>query len=458
MTVKNTEIFLLPTQAEFLFGIPEDNFHKIDPKTGFPKIHVDVSTFQGGVGSGKTWCGSLRGLYLAFKYPGIKGFVGASTQDLIDNTTKVQYLDHLENMGMKEGEHFWFEDRKTLLKLCNGSWIYFKTLSDPEQFKSYNLGFVEFEEGSLIDENAFILLLTRLRQPKRACWDDHFHYSLFIHTNPGGMRGWIYKRFINPKTRTPNYRYINAPTKENIFLSSGYVEMMEEAFSKDQFQELVEGKDVDFDNTIAFPDFNEFNIRDNIKINPQEPVILTCDFNFNPMCWYLVQHYDGRWYVLREMIENSITTDEMCKRVQLVLDEYRIKNFLIMGDAAGKQKKTNGSDYAIMLNYFLKRGYTCTTRLQNSNPFIKERLAVLRGLIKNAKGERRLFVDSSCKKLIYNFDACRNHLSNGGLKQPTDTEIQKDDNLRYLIHPIDAISYPMWYFNNFKAIQLKGGS
>jgi hypothetical protein len=129
-----------------------------------------------------------------------------------------------------------------------------------------------------------------------------------------------------------------------------------------------------------------------------------------------------------------------------------------MGDAAGKQKKTNGSDYAIMLNYFLKRGYTCTTRLQNSNPFIKERLAVLRGLIKNAKGERRLFVDSSCKKLIYNFDACRNHLSNGGLKQPTDTEIQKDDNLRYLIHPIDAISYPMWYFNNFKAIQLKGGS
>ena len=73
-------------------------------------------------------------------------------------------------------------------------------------------------------------------------------------------------------------------------------------------------------------------------------------------------------------------------------------------------------------------------------------------MIRNSKGERRLFVDSSCKKLLFNFDSCKNHLSNGGLKIPSDTEIQRDDTLRYLIHPIDAISYPMWFLNNFKMI------
>ena len=443
MTVKETKFSLFPKQAEFLFGLSEKEFNK-------DKIPVDISCYQGGVGSGKTFCGSLRGLFLAFKYPGIKGFVGASSQDLIDNTTKVQYIDHLEAIGMEEGTHYWWEDRKTKLCLINGSIIYFRTVSNPDQFRSYNLGFVEFEEGSLIGEDAFIILLTRLRQPIRQEWDKHFHYNFFIHSNPGGMRGWIYKRFINPKTREPSYRYVTASTRENTFLHAGYIEIMEQAFSKDQIQELVEGKDVDYDNTVAFPDFNEFNIRDDIPYNPKEPLILTCDFNYNPMCWYLVQNYNDTWYVLKEIVINNITTAECCKYAQQAIDEYGTKSFIIMGDSHGKDQKTNGSDYGIMLAYFQKKGYTVTTRLQKANPPIKERLAVLRGLIRNAKGTRRLFVNANCKILLYNFDACRNNLSNGGLKCPTDAEIQKDNNLRYLIHPIDAISYPMWFMNNYK--------
>lgn len=405
--------------------------------------------------SGKTFCGSLRGLYYAFKYPGIKGFVGASTQDLIDNTTKAQYIDHLDNMGMKEGEHYYWSDRKTQLNLINGSKIYFKTLSNPDQFRSYNLGFVEFEEASLISEYGFTTLLSRLRQPIRSDWDEHFYYALFMHTNPGGTRGWINKRFINPKTRTEGYRYVTASTRENIFLHSGYVEMMEKAYSKDQAQELIEGKDVDYDNTIAFPDFDESNIRDNLPFNSDEDLILTCDFNYNPMCWYLVQYYNDTWHILREIIEESITTGECCRRAQVEIDQLGVKKFLLMGDAAGAQRKTNGSDYGIMMSYFVNKGYNVTPRVQKANPLIKERLAVLRGYIRNVKGEKRLLVDSSCVKLLENFDKCRNNLSNGGLKIPTDTEIQKDNSLRYLVHPIDAVSYPIWFMNNLNLINNK---
>lgn len=446
MTVKNTQFNLFPKQAEFLFGIPEDKFHRKD------KIHIDISVYQGGVGSGKTFCGSLKGLYLALKYPGIKGFVGANTQDLIDNTTKVQYVEHLENMGMVEGDHYWWEDRKTRLCLINGSIIYFKTLSNPEQFKSYNLGFVEFEEGSMIDEGAFILLLTRLRQSKKAEWDDHFCYHFFIHTNPGGMRGWIYKRFISPKTRNKNYRYVTASSRENTYLHSGYIEMMEEAFSKEQFQELVEGKDLDFDGTIAFPDFNEFNVKDNLVFDPKFPLILTCDFNYNPMSWYLVQTDGIRWHILKEIVIDTITTAECCKIAQQEIDKIGVKDFIIMGDAHGADQKTNGSDYGIMMNYFVNRGYNVDLKVQNNNPLIKERLAVLRGVICNAKNQRKLFVHSSCKRLLYNFEECKNNLTNGGLKIPTDKEIQKDLKLKYLIHPIDAISYPIWYMYSYNQI------
>ena len=81
---------------------------------------------------------------------------------------------------------------------------------------------------------------------------------------------------------------------------------------------------------------------------------------------------------------------------------------------------------------------------------IKERLSILRGTICNAKGERRFFVDSSCEKLLYNMDEARNNLANAGLREPTDKEIQEDDKKRYLIHPIDAISYPIYFMQTFK--------
>ena len=121
-----------------------------------------------------------------------------------------------------------------------------------------------------------------------------------------------------------------------------------------------------------------------------------------------------------------------------------------MGDAHGRDKKTNGSDYGVMLNYFGNLGYDVNLRVQKSNPLIRERLSLMRGLIRNAKGVKRIYVDSSCKKLLYNFEECKNNLGNGGLHIPTDGEIQTDPEKLYLIHPIDAVSYPMFYLNRLK--------
>ena len=225
-----------------------------------------------------------------------------------------------------------------------------------------------------------------------------------------------------------------------------------EMYSAEEVEELIMGLDVNRDNTIAFPDFSmQYNVSDDLKFDRNSTLILTCDFNYNPMCWYLVQEINGEWHILQELIENNVTTKEMCRIITPVIDSYGVRKFTLMGDSHGKDKKTNGSDYSVMLAHFSDAGYDVTLRVQKSNPLIKERLAVLRGLIKNAKGERRLKVSSSCKWLLYNFDECKNQLSNGGLKLPTDNEIQQDDNKRYLIHPIDAVSYPMYFLHSFRS-------
>lgn len=444
-TTKKTKYTLLPAQYEFF----HPNRELIKKATDDGKIYQDISLYQGGMGSGKTFVGSLRGLCMALHWSGCRGLVGAKSQDLLDNTTKRKYLEHMENIGLVEGTHWWFKDRQQTIEFKNGSTIRFKTLSDWETFMSEEFSWIEFEEASFIEEIVFIKLITRLRQQKKDEWKDYYR-SLFMHTNPQGQRGWLNKFFINPKTKKPRYRYITASTRENHHLGDEYVEMLEELYSADQIREMVDGLDNDYDNTVAFPDFTEANIKD-LEYNPDASLILTCDFNYNPMCWYLQQEYDGKWYVLKELIRCNVTTKQMCEQIQPIVDQLGTKQLVIMGDAHGRDKKTNGTDYGVILNHFSQAGYSCTLRVQKANPFIKDRLAVVRGLIRNAKGERKLFVDSSCTQLIYNFDSCVNNLGNGGLHIPTDKEIQNDPKKLYLIHPIDAVTYPMHFLQSLRA-------
>ena len=443
--------YLLPKQAEFLFGMDKDKVKEMQKAD----TYKDISLYQGGVGSGKTFCGSLRGLLYALTWDGCRGLVGALSQDLLDNTTKKTYLDHLELLGMKEGVHWWYADRQQQIVFKNGSVIRFKTLSDWRTLMSEQFTWIEFEEASFIDEVTFKNLMTRLREIKRPHWRNYFH-SMFLHSNPQGKRGWIYRLFINPKTKIPYYRYVTASSRENYHLGDTYIELLQDLYSQEEFEQMVEGRDIDTDNKVAFPQFDEEKNVTDVKYNERAPLILSCDFNFNPMCWYLMQEYDGKWYVLTELIGQNVTTKEMCAKVQSTISQYNTKRLIIMGDAHGRDRKTNGSDYTVMIQHFDLAGYNVELRVQKNNPLIKDRLSILRAYLRNAKGERRLFVDKSCKKLIYNLSEAENDLAKAGLKMPTDKDIKNDPSKLFLIHPIDAVSYPIYYLSRLR--QMSGES
>lgn len=443
MTVKKTVYKLLPTQYKFAYGFDKS---KLDDDN----IYLDVSLYQGGFGSGKTFIGSLRGLTFALRWPGCKGLVGAASQDLLDGTTKVKYLEHMANIGLKEDVHWWYADRKQTIVFRNGSQIRFKTLSDWSQFRSTEFTWIEIEEASLIDEKTFKELIARVREQRRDGWEGYYR-CIFLHTNPQGARGWMYRMFHNPKTKIKNFRAVVASTRENHHLGSNYVENLEELYSAEEIQELLEGIDVDNDNTVAFPNFNALNVVHNLKYDPNYPLILSCDFNYNPMCWYLMQYisHEGRWNILDELIDQNVLTSDMCKRILPTLERYKTRHLTIMGDSHGRDKKTNGSDYQVMLSFFSDMGYDCTLQVQKANPRIKERLSTLRATICNGKMVRKLFVDDSCTRLLYNFEEAKNNLATGGLKEPTDKEIQDDIDKKFLIHPIDAVSYPIHFVKTF---------
>ena len=241
---------LLPKQKEF-FEIPHDK-------------ELDVVLYQGGFGSGKTWCGSLLGMMLARRFPGCRGLVGAKEYELVKKTTLVSYFDHLNAMGYVRDKDYTYNKVDKIITFRNGSEILFGGLDDPEKFKSLNLHWAEIEEASQISDSSFKALLGRLRNTNIGADWKNFRYRLFAHTNPQANKGWIYKRFVeHPKE---NYRLIIAPTSENKYLPAHFIESMKDEYDPEYYRINVLGEFGNYSSGLVVKGFGLENEKNTIKI------------------------------------------------------------------------------------------------------------------------------------------------------------------------------------------------
>ena len=380
---------LLPAQQEFL-KIPHD----------FPR---DIALYQGGYGSGKTFCGSLLGILLALKYEGVRGLVGAQTYPLVRDTTLATYLEHLENMGFIQGVHYDFMKAESKLKFRNGSEILFRHMEEPNKLKSLNLGFVELEEMSDIPESTFKMLLGRLRQTIKPEWAEKgFKYRIFGHTNPEPSKGWIYKHFVEQKP--DNYRLILAPTTQNKFLATDFVESLKSAYDEQYYKINVLGEFGDYTSGLIVKNFNSDNIKE-LHYLPDLPLHLTWDFNVDPMSCIIAHKTKDKVFFIDEFILENATTqntiDEIIKRYP-----NHKSDIIINGDASGDNRSTQSevSNYVIIKNA-LKRHYPNNKikfDLRPFNPPIKNRITAFNSMVKDFNGNRKIFVDKKCEKLLYN--------------------------------------------------------
>lgn len=426
---------LLPAQRKFF---------EIDHNFG-----TDVALYQGGYGSGKTWSGSLLGILLALRYPGIRGLVGAQTYTLLRDTTLQSYFEHIEAMGLNTK----YIKSESKLIFDNGSEILFRHLEEDDKLKSLNLGFVEIEEMSDVPYATFKMLLGRLRQRKRPEWKN-FRYRLFGHTNPESSRGWIYENFAsNPQE---NFRRILAPTTENIYLPKEYIETMRKSYNEDYFKMYVLGQDIDFAQGLVTKHFVKDKQVKELVFNEKYPIHVTCDFNVDPMCWYICQHYDGNVYVLKELVNTNTSTALSTRILAEVLTNYKNHSIIINGDSSGDYNTTKGADYIIMRNELKQLGFTnVEVRVLPKNPPIEYRINCWNNIIYGPDKEPHLFIHPSCRYLLYNIENLEVEPGTSKPKKVSTGRMKSDDFAKFLIHPIDAVSYLICLYYPIKDINLK---
>lgn len=415
---------LLKAQREFL-EIPHD-------------YSLDVAVYQGGYGSGKTFAGSLLGILLALKFPGIRGLVGAQTYTLVRDTTLQTYFEHLDNFGFTEGKDYDWSSSLQKLTFKNGSEILFRHFDEPNKLKSLNLGFVEIEEMSDIPYDTFKMLLGRMRQKVKKSWKD-FTYRIFGHTNPETCRGWVYKTF--KENKSPNYRLISAPTTQNIYLPKGFCDELKKVYDEQYYNIFVLAQNGEYNNGLVIKDFSDENIKE-ITYQPEMDLHISCDFNVDPMCWVFAHKTDDKVFYFDEIAMENTTTTKACDEFYRRYPNHKGK-IIVNGDASGDNRSCTSeyTNYVIINKKLLQFGYDVEIQIKAFNPPIKNRIMAFNSKVRSANGEVCLFVDKKCEKLLYNIYNLKYKEGSSKIDIPTYQQIKQSKELKFLSHPMDAASY-----------------
>jgi hypothetical protein len=226
-------------------------------------------------------------------------------------------------------------------------------------------------------------------------------------TNPDSPSHYLYTDIIERQDDFKTVFY--SLTEENKFLPKWYIENLKRNLDPKMALRMLKGQWVDIYTEGVYYNYDpETNFRDTeYKINPNEPIYITHDFNIGkgkPMSCALGQYINDTWHWFKSYhVEGARTLNIMEEMHEDgVFDNKNM--FIVHGDATGRSRDTRSiqSDYDIIEEFLsnLKRKDGSRVHFdidvpKKANPPIKKRHAVLNGMFKNMNNETRLYVYDS---------------------------------------------------------------
>lgn len=200
-----------------------------------------LRAFVGGIGCGKSFIGSLDMIRRA--KPGRLYLVTAPTYPMLSDATFRSLTGLAQQLGVISSG-----DVKTApppsVKLANGAEILFRSTDNPEMLRGPNLSGVWMDEASLSKQEAFDILLGRLREGGEQGW-------LSTTFTPKGKLHWTYRVF---GTNQPDTELVHAHSSENPFLPSTFVTNLEKRYTAAQVRQELKGEFIDGGGNHYYPD------------------------------------------------------------------------------------------------------------------------------------------------------------------------------------------------------------
>lgn len=219
----------------------------------FLSVDSDVETilYGGAAGGGKTMLGCMWQILRRLKYPGTRSLIGRAKLDTLKKTTMATFFQVANEIGLKAGEDFIYNQQSHIIKFSNGSEIILADLflypSDPMMTDLGGLEVTDvfIDEATEITEKAYSIVSSRIRYKLN---EFGLKPKILLTCNPS--KGWIYNQFYLPykNQNLPAHRaFVQALPGDNIHLPDSYVTSLTRLPEADR-KRLLEG-DWEFDNS-----------------------------------------------------------------------------------------------------------------------------------------------------------------------------------------------------------------
>jgi hypothetical protein len=402
-------------------------YDPLDSQRDFHNCTARYKGYSGPIGSGKSQALCQETIRLTYLNPGRTGLLGAPTYPMLRDATQATLL---ELLGANKIPYDHNKGENALVMGDTGSRILFRPVDDFERLRGTNLAWFGLDELTYTQEEAWLRLEGRLRDPKA--------HTLcgFAAWTPKGY-DWVYRKFVARPTQT--YQTIYAKPSENRHLlgrDPDFYSRLSESYDEKFYAQEVLGSYLNLDGSRIYNAFEQKDHVTDLSVDPRIPILWALDFNVNPMSSVIAQIKDGRIAVLDEIVIRHATTRQACE-VFLAKFPKHEAGAIIYGDASGYSQHTTGtSDYDMLKEHFaIHSSMTVDYRVPKSNPSVRERINLMNTKLRSARGDIGLSIDRKCKELILDFEQVCYKGDTG--------QIDKDRD-RMRTHASDALGYLVW--------------
>lgn len=383
--------------------------------------------FSGPIGCGKSQALCQEALKLSYMNAGRTGLIGAPTYPMLRDATLAGFLEVLEKNQIP---HEWNRAENYLVLKETRSRILLRAVDEFERLRGSNLAWFGLDELTYTQEEAWLRLEGRLRDPKakKLCG--------FAVWTPKGY-DWVYERFL--QSRVEGYETILARPFENRFLLEripDYYERLKQSYDGRFYQQEVLGEYLELNAGRVYFGFDRTANIESIRVDASKPLLWALDFNVDPMCSIIAQAEGERMFVLDEIILTRASTQDACDEFSRRFSGHN-GGVAVYADASGSRLQTTGTtDVDILRKFFRSSAYgDVKFRIPRSNPAVRERVTLMNSRLESAAGQRNLLIHPACKELIKDLEQVV-------YKQNT-LAIDKDRDPKRT-HLSDALGYLLW--------------
>jgi hypothetical protein len=212
-------------------------------------------------------------------------------------------------------------------------------------------------------------------------------------STPEGFR-WMWNTFGSDEAKArPDRHLIKMRTADNPHLPPDFIERLEANYDPSLLRAYLDGEFVNLTTGQVYDRFDRNkHVINELPDTDREPLRIGVDFNIGNMSAVIAVRLGSSLLVIDE-ISGAHDTDALA---QEIVRRYPQRRMYVYPDASGGNRSTNASQTDVQI----LESYGMSNQSPRANPPVRDRVAAVQALLENGKGQVRMQVAHTCKRLI----------------------------------------------------------